>query len=104
MVDLTDKTDEKRGTFHEIKTREGALSYAEELVVNVEDARTASIEARTIKAQVKARANLMMRYGRAVGALSTLMHCRMLDGDDYSKLATRAHKALASRVVASIVS
>lgn len=99
MVDLTDRTDEKRGIFEELVTREQALAYMAELVDGVEKARAQTIKAGTVLAQEKAKTNLFIRYGRAVGALATLMHCRRITDIDYNQLATRAHTAMLPRVV-----
>lgn len=122
MVDLTDKGDEQRGIFEEITTTEGAIAYITDLVEQVEAARSNTVELerqasamlmgmgpddkmdrhfveQLRRAQDKARDNLMIRYGRALGALATLMHVRRLPVEDYNRLAAQAHGALTPKTI-----
>ena len=121
MVDLTDKRDETRGVFEEIATKESAIAYINDLIDQIEVARAVTVEldqrvnllvmgpgldvglAHGLrKAREKSRDSLMIRYGRAIGALATLMHCRKLTAEDYNQLAGRAHKSLIPRTVEAI--
>jgi hypothetical protein len=96
-MDMTDKGDERRGVFVELITREQVENYLEELVEGVETARLLTTE--PWAPAEKSRDNLMIRYGRALGALGTLMHCRRINSEDYSRWAARVHGALLPRVV-----
>lgn len=89
--------------FVEIKTREAAVSYLEELVAHVEQARGQLDECELVRIKQRAFHNLLIRYGRALGALATLMHVRMLQDGDYARFAPRIHGAIVPRVITTVV-
>ncbi len=81
--------------FHEIRTVEQARSYVMELVDKVINAREQcdviipGDPEMTARLQRKAYRSWMIRYGQALGALTTLMHCRVLNDVAYSELHQR---------------
>jgi hypothetical protein len=91
--------------FHEITTLEEGQAYIEEITVQLEAARkhldelTSPLCPADIHAQRLGYANLNIRYGRALGALTTLMHCRILNDESYNRLRLRVDSALKPRVV-----
>jgi len=95
--------------FEEIKTLEQGKSYILEIVSQVESARAqldlisapATTQFNPTAAQ-KAYANLHVRYGQALGALVTLMHCRVLSDEAYAELRAKVDTALAPKVVGII--
>lgn len=89
--------------FAEIKTREEATRYLEELVAQVEQARGQLDESELVRVKQRAFHNLLIRYGRALGALATFMHVRMLENGDYDRFAPRIHGAIVPRLIASIM-
>jgi hypothetical protein len=78
--------------FHEVKTIEQGKAYVLELVRKVENARDLcdvvipGDKAATVRHQKKAYRSWMIRYGQALGALTTLMHCRVLNDVAYEEL------------------
>lgn len=88
--------------FVEIKTRDEATSYLMELVTHLDKARAEMDGARLVRSHQKAFHNLLIRYGRALGALTTLMHVRILQDADYDRFAPRIHGAIVPRVVATV--
>lgn len=80
--------------FHEIQTEEQALQYIRELVGHVLIARNEADEAMLIDAKRAAFQNLMIRYGRALGAVTTLMHCRKISPVAYNELVGEIHGSL----------
>lgn len=88
--------------FVEIRTREAALVYLEDLLRRVEIARSEVDDARLVHMVQAKNIVLMQRYGQAVGALCTLMHVRMITADDYAKFTPRLSATVTPRVVASV--
>jgi hypothetical protein len=88
--------------FAEIKTREQALTYVEDLVHQVDVARVVMDRANMVATKKKAFYNVLMRYGRALGSLSTLVHVRILEDADYNRFAPRLSGAIEPRVIATI--
>jgi hypothetical protein len=88
--------------FYEIKTREQGIGYLEELVDHLNVARGEMDRAQLVRVKQKAFHNLLIRYGRALGALTTLMHVRIFENADYDRFAPRIHGAIVPRVVAEI--
>lgn len=81
-------------SFPEIKTREQAISYLSDLVEQTRIARDACsppvhLQADMAQEHLKnAYSNYRIRYGRAMGALTTLCHVRLLDHEAYMKFRT----------------
>ena len=91
--------------FREIKTLEQGQGYVLEIIEQLEVARkqvddlTSPLSPASIEDQRRGYANLNIRYGRALGVLTTLMHCRVLNDSTYNALRLRVDQALAPRVV-----
>lgn len=85
--------------FAEVKTLEQAKAYLEDLIDKVEAARAAVDDARLVDVQRKAFHNLLIRYGVAIGSLTTLIHARVVDSENYDRFAPRIHGAIVARVV-----
>lgn len=81
--------------FAEVKTLEQAKAYVLDLVHKVEWAREGcnvvipGDKTATVRLQQKAFRNWMIRYGQTLGALTTLMHCRVLNAVAYEELRQR---------------
>lgn len=88
--------------FAEIRTREQGAAYVGELLGHLEMAREVMDQAQLVQTKQKAFHNLLIRYGRALGALTTLMHCRILENADYDRFAPRVHGAIVPKVVATV--
>lgn len=91
--------------FHEIETLEQGQAYILEIITQLEKAReqldalTSPLSPASIEDQRRGYANLNIRYGRALGALTTLMHCRILNDETYNQLRLRVDLAMQPRVV-----
>jgi hypothetical protein len=91
--------------FHEIKTVEQGRNYICQLVTQVTEARRQcdvvfpGDELSTVEFQKKAFNNLSVRYGQALGALTTLMHCRVINDFAYNELRKQINAAMAPTVV-----
>lgn len=81
--------------FHEITTEEEARKFIMEMVEILESTRddcnvTIPTDPQlSAKLQRKAWSNWMIRYGQALGSLTTLMHCRKLNDVAYNELRER---------------
>lgn len=102
MADESGFNQDHESNFHEVKTRDQGISYLSELVGHVEKARTTMDETKLREAQLRAFHNLLIRYGRALGALTTLMHVRVLQNADYDRFAPRIHGAIVPRVIDTV--
>lgn len=98
MSDTTGKSAGER-IFREVKTEEQAIAYVEGVVAAAERARIQLDETKLVARQYRAYEYLLVRYGRALGAITTLMHVRLLSDQAYNELTTRVHTALVPRVV-----
>lgn len=85
--------------FIEIKTREQALAYMEDLLKGVAKARQQVEAAELVETKRSAYANLMTRYGQGIGALTTLVHVRMLELEDYARYSPRLRATIVPTVV-----
>ena len=91
--------------FQEIRTVEQARAYIMEITLQVINAREQcdviipGDPLMTAKLQRKAYRSWMIRYGQALGALTTLMHCRVLNDVAYNEL----HQAILRTGVPTIV-
>jgi hypothetical protein len=95
--------------FHEVKTLDQGVEYVTRLVIEVEDTRRivddleeigrngALVPSQSLR---KAYRSLMIRYGRALGALTTLMHTRILTDEAYTMLHDRTNRAVMPKVAA----
>ncbi len=78
--------------FQEVRTIEQARAYMIEIVEQVVNAREQcdvvipGDPQMTARLQRKAYRAWMIRYGQALGALTTLMHCRVLNDVAYNEL------------------
>lgn len=88
--------------FAEVRTRDQGKAYVEELVGHLDMARDEMDRAQIVRVKQKAFHNVLIRYGRALGALTTLMHCRILENADYDRFAPRIHGAIVPKVVATV--
>lgn len=94
--------------FYEIRTLEQGQSYVLECVGQLKHAReqldvlTSPLHKGDIMDQQRAYANLNIRYGRALGALVTLMHCRVLTDEAYNALRLEVDAAMKPRVVGAV--
>lgn len=93
--------------FHEIKTLEQGRNYILEIIGQVEKARVQCEESYFIgkgshHEVERAYHNLLIRYGQGLGALVTLMHCRVLTDEVYNHLRTRLDGTLVPRVIAEV--
>ena len=93
--DTMSQLSEGERLFAEVRTLEQGRAYILEIVSHVEQARDlcdviipGDREA-TVKHQRKAYRSWMIRYGQALGALTTLMHCRVLNDVAYAELRGR---------------
>jgi hypothetical protein len=86
----------------EIKTREAALRYLDDLAHRAEIARQEVDSARLVQVVHRKNVVLMQRYGQAVGALCTLMHVRLITPDDYAKYIPRLSATVTPQVVANV--
>jgi hypothetical protein len=94
--------------FHEVKTLDQAKEYMTRLVIEVEDTRRIVDDLEAIsrdgglipkQSLRKAYRSLMIRYGRALGALTTLMHVRILTDEAYTLLNQRINLSIMPKVV-----
>lgn len=85
--------------FVEIKTREQAMAYLEDVIRQVEVARVRVEDAKLVEVKHSAYANLMTRYGQGIGALTTLIHVRLLEPEDYGRFSPRLKRAIVPTVV-----
>lgn len=99
-------TEESQGgrIFQEVRTLEEGQNYMVDIVKQVEEARRrcdllhtwGTVPRETLERSYR---NLSVRYGRALGALTTLMHCRVLTDDAYNGLRARIDMAMVPKVV-----
>ena len=96
--------------FHEVKTVEQGQKYILEIVEQIATAReqcdylhAASATGKISREAVeKAYRNLSVRYGQGLGALTTLMHCRVLNDVAYNELRMKMDAAMLPKVVATV--
>ena len=105
---------EKEGeaqVFHEVKTLEQGKKYMMEIVGQVEKNRAQcdeltlrSLIGESIPTEVQAKLFkvLTVRYGQALGALTTLMHCRVLNEVAYNELRHRIDVAVLPKTLGSV--
>lgn len=94
--------------FNEVRTVEQARAYILQLVEQVEQARVGcnirvpGDNVTTEKLQRKAFVSWMIRYGQALGALTTLMHCRVLNDAAYEELRRRVNETAIPTLVGEV--
>jgi hypothetical protein len=94
--------------FEEIRTLEQGKNYILTIVGQLEQGRNQcdSLHKRSAVGEPvpretinKSYRNVSVRYGQALGALTTLMHCRVLTDEAYNELHQRIHLAMAPKVL-----
>ena len=91
--------DHGRKTFPEIRTLEQGRNYVLEIVEQVEKARAncdviiPGNPELTARSQRKAYNDWRIRYGQALGTLTTLMRCRVLNDVAYMELRERVMRS-----------
>lgn len=105
------KTSVGERMFHEVKTLEQGRNYILEIVAQVELSRkqidelhAQGLTGTPIPKRVleKGYRLLSVRYGQALGALTTLMHCRVLNDVAYNELNERIQIAMLPKVVGEV--
>lgn len=89
--------------FREIRHEEDAVKYAEELLGQLRTSRANVDRARTVEIKLKAHDDWMLRYGRCLGALTTLVHCRKLSAEAYNTFNIEVRQTAASTIVGQII-
>lgn len=96
--------------FHEVKTVEQGQKYILEIVQQIVTAREQcdALHAAAAAGQMpreaveKAYRNLSVRYGQGLGALTTLMHCRVLNDIAYNEMRMKIDAAMLPKVIATV--
>jgi hypothetical protein len=94
--------------FHEVNTIEEAKKFILDMVEILEQTRAScNIEipgdpALTVRMQRKAYTSWMIRYGQALGSLTTLMHCRKLNDVAYNDLRMRIMRTTIPTIVGQV--
>lgn len=95
--------------FNEVKTLEQGKKYVMEVVAKVVEARRqvdalSALHVNATPSMLKnAWDNLNIRYGQALGALTTLAHCRVLDDVAYTELRMEVMNSKKPKLIGTVV-